>query len=137
MGRITPDKKRAAIEAIREQGTIKAGAEAADVLLKTMRNEMRRSIVFKRRVDEALQESRQNIVDEAKRVALAIMRGEIKATHGQMVASLAFLNAYEPGFRATTKIEGKLEHEIRVITAIPRPKYDELETSKKLITQKE
>ena len=136
--KITHDQKEAAIEAMREHGTMQYGAKIAGVSVRTLNEEMRRSEVFKRRVEEARAEGKVNIADKAIEMIKLYASGELlKTDRNVLTANIALANAYEPGFRGTTIIQGRVEHDVRVITAVPRPKYDEIESPKvKVITEK-
>ena len=129
--KITHDQKETALETIKEKGTMKAGAEAAGISVRTLNEEMKRSEVFKRRVIEARAEGYNRLADNARQLVIDYMLGKYdKTDRNRLTAAIALLNAYEPGFRGTTMIQGKIDHDIRVITAVPRPKYDEIETKK-------
>ena len=126
--KITHDQKETAIATIREKGTIRAGAEVAGISVRTLNEEMKRSEVFKRRVKEARTEGYSRLADEARQLVIDYMAGKYEKTdRNRLTAAIALLNAYEPGFRGTTTIQGKVEHELRVITGVPRPKYREVE----------
>ena len=122
--KITHDQKETALEAIREKGTMKAGADAACITIRTLNREMKRSAIYKKRVLEARAEGYNNLADEARQLVIDYMSGKYEKTdRNRLTAAIALLNAYEPGFRGTTTIQGRVEHEVRVITAVPRPKY--------------
>lgn len=125
--KITHDQKETALEAIRELGTMKAGAAVAGISVRTLNEEMKRSEVFKRRVMEARSEGYNKLADNARQLVIDYMEGKYdKTDRNRLTAALALLNAYEPGFKGTTTVQGKIEHDIKVITAVPRPKYDEI-----------
>ncbi len=127
MSRINSDAKEAAVEAIKVHGTMKAGAEAAGVSVRTLNEEMRRSAIFKRRIIEAREEGKRNVADNAiDRIKEYAFNPPLKTDRNVLTAAIALANAYEPGFRGTTTVQGRIEHDVRVITAVPRPKYDEL-----------
>ena len=127
MSRISGDQKETAVEAIRIHGTMKAGAEAAGVSIRTLNEEMRRSAIFKRRVLEAREEGKRNVADNAvDRIKEYAFNPPDKTDRNVLTAAIALANAYEPGFRGTTTIQGKIDHDVRVITAVPRPRYDEV-----------
>ena len=136
MGRnqkITHTEKETALETIKERGTMKAGALAAGISVRSLNEEMRRSEVFKRRVMEARAEGYNRLADDARQLVIDYMMGKYaKTDRNQLTAAIALLNAYEPGFRGTTTIQGRVEHDIRVITAVPRPKYAELPETRKV-----
>ena len=137
--KITHDEKETALEAMREHGTMQYGAKIAGVTVRTLNEEMRRSEVFKRRVLEARTEGKSNIADKAIELIKEYAYGENKekTDRNRLTAAIALANAYEPGFRGTTTIQGRVEHDVRVITAVPRPNYDEIEPPKvKVIEEK-
>jgi len=122
--RITHDAKETAIETIRIHGTMKAGAEAAGVSVRTLNEEMRRSAIFKRRILEAREEGKRNVADNAiDRIKEYAFNPPLKTDRNVLTAAIALANAYEPGFRGTTTVQGKIDHDVRVITAVPRPNY--------------
>ncbi len=129
--KINLERKELALEAIREHGTMKAGAAAAGVDVKTLNNEMRRSAVFKRRVLDAREEGHRNVADKAVDMIKLIASGTmVKTDRNILTANIALANAYEPGFRGATVVQGRIEHDIRVLTAVPRPSYKELPSPK-------
>ncbi len=135
---ITSEQKELALEAIKEHGTLQAGAKAAGISIKTLNEEKKRSEIFKKRIIEALQEGRGRLADNARQLVIDYMMGKYSKTdRNQLTAAIALLNAYEPGFRGTTRVEGRIEHDIRVVSAVPRPRYDELPQIKVIDEDKE
>ena len=127
--KISNDIKEAAIEALREYGTMNYAAKISGVTVRTLNKEMLRSEVFKRRVLEARNEGKQNIADKAIEMIKLYASGTLaKTDRNVLTANIALANAYEPGFRGTTNVQGKIEHDVRVITAVPRPNYGQIET---------
>lgn len=133
MPRITHDQKETALEALRLKGTMKAAADAAGVDKKTLYNEMRRSAVFKKHIIEAREEGKLFKADEALQIVYDIASGNIQVKQPQLTAALAILNWIEPGFRGTQKLEGQIQHNLKVQPWLPRPKYGELSPPKKQI----
>ena len=128
---LTHAQKELALEAIRENGTLQAGAKAAGCDVKALNNEMRRSVVFKKRVQEAREEGRRNIADKAiTKIKEYAFSPPLKTDRNQLTAAIALANAFEPGFKGSTTVQGKIEHDVKVITAVPRPKYEEVEAPK-------
>lgn len=122
--KISHEQKELALETIREKGTMKAGAEAAGISVRTLNEEMKRSEIFKKRLLEARTEGYNRLADNARQLVIDYMMGVYdKTDRNRLTAAIALLNAYEPGFRGTTLIQGRVEHDIRVFTAVPRPKY--------------
>lgn len=135
MSKINADQKETAIETIRIHGTMKAGAEAAGVTVRTLNEEMRRSAIFKRHILEAREEGKRNIADNAiDRIKEYAFNPPLKTDRNVLTAAIALANAYEPGFRGTTTVQGEIHHDVRVITAVPRPNYQIIEREKKLIS---
>ncbi len=135
MNKINLDQKETAIETIRIHGTMKAGAKAAGVSVSTLNEEMRRSAIFKRRILEAREEGKRNVADNAiDRIKEYAFNPPPKTDRNVLTAAIALANAYEPGFRGTTTIQGKIDHDVRVITAVPRPNYEVIDnTPKKML----
>lgn len=125
MKKINHEVKEAAIEALRYHGTMQYAAKVCGVSVRTLNEEMRRSEVFKRRVLEARAEGKSNIADRAIELIKSYAFGENteKTDRNRLTAAIALANAYEPGFRGTTQVQGKIDHDVRVITAVPRPRY--------------
>ena len=126
MSRITDEQKELAIEALRELGTMVAAAKVCGVSRRTLNVEMLRSAIFKKRILEAREEGRRNIAEEAIEVIKSYAYGQQdgKTDRNRLTAAIVLANAYEAGFRGTTSVQGKIEHDVRVITAVPRPKYE-------------
>jgi len=134
MSRINADQKNEAVEAIKINGTMKAGAAAAGVTVRTLNEEMRRSAIFKRRILEAREEGKRYVADNAiDRIKEYAFNPPLKTDRNVLTAAIALANAYEPGFRGTTTVQGKIDHDVRVITAVPRPNYQIIEPEKKLL----
>ena len=130
--RISHDAKETALEAIKINGTMKSGAEAAGVTVRTLNEEMRRSAIFKRRILEAREEGKRNIADNAiDRIKEYAFNPPGKTDRNVLTAAIALANAYEPGFRGTTTVQGRIDHDVRVISAVPRPNYELLDNPPK------
>ena len=126
--RITEEQKEVAISAVKEQGTMLAGAAAAGIIVRTLNNEMNRSAIFKRRILEAREEGYRNIADRAIEMIKLYASGEVaKTDRNVLTANIALANWAQPGFRGQTVVQGRIEHDVRVITAVPRPKYEVIE----------
>ena len=133
--KITHDEKETALEALREHGTMQYAAKISGVAVRTLNLEMTRSAVFKRRVLEAREEGKRNIADKAIDLIKSYAYGQnpdgkegelAKTDRNRLTAAIALANAYEPGFRGVTTIQGRVVHEVPVLTAVPRPKYEEI-----------
>ena len=127
--KLNHELKEQVIDALRYHGTMQYAAKVCDVSVRTLNEEMRRSEIFKRRVMEARAEGKTNIADRAIELIKSYAYGENteKTDRNRLTAAIALANAYEPGFRGTTQVQGKIDHDVRVITAVPRPKYVEIE----------
>ena len=131
--KINHDVKETCLEALRDLGTMQAASKVCGVSVRTLNEEMRRSEVFRRRVLEARAEGKTAIADKAIELIKNYAYGENteKTDRNRLTAAIALANAYEPGFRGQTVIQGRIAHDVRVITAVPRPKYEITETEKK------
>ena len=58
---------------------------------------------------------------------------EVKTDRNKLTAAIALANAFIPGFRGATTVQGRIDHDVRVITAVPRPNYQIIEPEKKLL----
>ena len=134
MGKLTSEQKNKVLEALREFGTLLAAAKAGGVTKQQLNSELKKSAILRKRVNEAKILGKQNIADNALSVIMSYAYGNSseKTDRNKLTAAIALANAFEPGFRGTSKVEGKIEHDVRVITAIPRPRYDELPNIKVL-----
>lgn len=132
MIKMTNEQREQAIEAIRIEGTLHAGAKAAGVSIRELSNEIKKSAIFKKRIKEAQEEGKQNIADRAIEAIKEIAIGkQVKTDRNVLTANIALANAFALGFRGTAQVAGKIEHTVRVISAVPRPQYDtEISVSK-------
>lgn len=126
---LTPQQRIQAIEIIRKYGTIKSAEEALGRA--AIENERKASAIFNKHIFEALGEGKNIIGDNAVDQIRQCADGNVKMGKTQLTANIALANAYAPGFKGTTRTEGRIEHDIRIITAVPRPKYIEVESNDK------
>jgi hypothetical protein len=131
---MTDTERRAFITKLAELGTKKSASLAVGITPWMVRSEGRRSAIFKRRVEEAKMEGVKHLADQALENIRAIAFGEIKADKTVLTANLALANAYESGFKGVQRTEGHVDHNIRVITSVPRPNYDLEKPKAKLLT---
>lgn len=125
--RITHEQKEKIVNAVWLNGTYESAAEVSGTTLEVIHGEMKKSPLFRKRIRKAFEESKGMLIDEARALVRDYMRGKhVKTDRNRLTAAIALLNAYEPGFKGATKVEGRIEHDVRVITAVPRPKYIEL-----------
>jgi len=129
--KLNHDQKEQALAGMRLLGTKKAGATAAGITVEKLNAEIKRSAVFKKRANEALQTGKSNLADNALEViSTYALNPPPKTDRNQLTAAIALANAFIPGFRGAQTVQGKIDHDVRVITGIPRPKYDELPSPK-------
>ena len=125
--RLTHDQKEQSLAGMRLLGTKKAGALAANIPIEKLNEEIKKSAVFKKRANEALALGKSNLGDNALEViSTYALNPPLKTDRNQLTAAIASANAFITGFRGTTTVQGRIDHDVRVITAVPRPKYDEL-----------
>ena len=122
--RISHDKKEQILAGMRLLGTKKAGALAADIPVEALNAEIKKSAVFRKRVNEALQMGKSSLADNALEVITNYaLNPPPKTDRNQLTAAIALANAFIPGFRGATTVQGRIDHAVRVITAVPRPNY--------------
>lgn len=126
MKTLTHDQKELILNAVSQYGTVVAGAKAAGLTVADVHNEMKHSSVFKKRISQARQEGRIKMADQAFHIITAMAMGQLKGDKNQLTAAIAINNAYEPGFKGTSRVEGRIDHNVRVLTAIPRPQYNKI-----------
>ena len=126
MSRLSHDKKEQVLAGIRLLGTKKAGALAADIDMDKLNAETKKSAVFRKRVAEALVSGKSSLADNALEVITRYaLNPPPKTDRNQLTAAIALANAFIPGFRGATTVQGKIDHNFRVLSAVPRPKYIE------------
>src|SRR3990167_701371 len=122
--RLTHDKKEHILAGMRLLGTKKAGALAAGLSIEVLNTEIKKSAVFRKRVNEALTSGKSSLADNALEVITNYaLNPHPKTDRNQLTAAIALANAFIPGFRGATTVQGKIDHDVRVITAVPRPNY--------------
>ena len=126
--KLTHAIKEQIVNSVWVNGTLES-ATSEGVTMEMIQAEMKKSAVFKKRIRKALEESKGMLIDEARALVRDYMRGKfIKTDRNRLTAAIALLNAYEPGFKGVTTSKVTLDHNVRVITAVPRPKYDVIES---------
>ncbi len=139
--KLSNEQKEQILQTLKIFGTLKQTAKIVGVGVEDIKVEMKKHAVFRKRVNESLKEGRENITDEAlDKIREYVMNPPAKTDRNQLTAAIALANAYLPGFKGTSKVEGKIEHDIKVITGVPRPNYltdDKKETIIKIEPSKE
>lgn len=121
--RLTHEDKEQIVNSVWVNGTLESAVNDK-ITMESIQAEMKKSAVFKKRIDKAIKESKGMLIDEARALVRDYMRGKYdKTDRNRLTAAIALLNAYEPGFKGTTTVSGKIGHDVRVITAVPRPNY--------------
>ena len=132
--RLSHDAKEQCLAGMRLLGTKKAGALAANIPIEKLNEEIKKSAVFRKRANEALTSGKSNLADNALEViSTYALNPPPKTDRNQLTAAIALANAFIPGFRGATTVQGRIDHDVRVITAVPRPNYQIIEPEKKLL----
>jgi len=132
--RLSHDTKERILIGMRMLGTKKAGALAANITVEKLNEEIKKSAVFKKRANEALAIGKSSLADNALEVITTYaLNPPPKTDRNQLTAAIALANAFIPGFRGATQVQGKIDHDVRVISAVPRPNYQIIEPEKKLL----
>jgi hypothetical protein len=127
--RLTKEQKDKIILSIRERGVKRDGCESVGITIHQLNDEIKLHKVFRKEVNEAVKEGRQNLADRGQQYLADVIDGKIaKSDKNAVTAAIAFNNAYTDGFKGKTTVQGNINHDVRVISAVPRPKYDELKT---------
>ena len=128
--RMSHNTKEIALAGMRFLGTKKAGALAAGLTIEALNAEIKKSAIFRKRANEALTFGKSNLADNALEIITNYaFHPPAKTDRNQLTAAIALANAFIPGFRGT--VQGKIDHDIRVITGVPRPNY-QIEEPKRL-----
>src|SRR3972149_2716164 len=136
--RISHDQKEQSLVGMRMLGTKKAGALAAGLTIEDLNAEIKKSAVFRKRANEALVSGKSSLADNAFEVITNYaLNPPPKTDRNQLTAAIVLCNAFIPGFRGATTVQGKIDHNIRVTTAVDRPKYPVIDSpSVKVIPQR-
>jgi len=123
---LTQEQRKQALESLKEHGTMVMAAKAANTSTWTLRHEMKRSPYFKKQIEEARDSGRTQVGDNALTMIETIAFNKDTPVQTRLTANLALCNAFVPGFKGVTHTEGKIDHNVRVVTAIPRPQYNQV-----------
>jgi len=126
--RLTEEQKAKALMSLKEHGTMVEAAKEVGCSTYNIREEMKRSLVFKSRVEEAREQGKSSVGDKALTVIEIIAFGENSSEKGKLTAAAMLANAFIPGFRGVSHTESKIQHNINVVTSVPRPEYKEVIT---------
>ena len=142
--RLSHDQKEQALAGIRLLGTKKSGAAAANITIEKINAEIKKSAIFKKRVNEALQTGKGDLGDGGLMLVadyafgrctechgLGNIEGEkclecdstgklVKTDRNRLTAAIALSNAFIPGFRGATTVQGKIDHDIIIKPWLPR-----------------
>ena len=122
--RLSDDAKEQALAGMRLLGTEKAGALAANITLEALKEELKKSAVFRKRTNEAKAAGKSNLGESGLDVIVEYaLNPSEKTDRNRLTAAIALCNAFIPGFRGVSTVQGRIDHAVRVITAVPRPNY--------------
>jgi hypothetical protein len=122
--KITPEQKTLIIKSLYEYGNITIAAHTAHCSPSTIYSEMARNDAFRERAIEARLIGNAHKGDKSEAMIMkAAWDTDSGITKTQLTANAMLSNAYIPGFKGATNIQGHIDHDIHVITGIPRPQY--------------
>ena len=125
--KITHENKEAVIEVLKTVGTKIAAAEIVGISVRVINLECQRSEIYNKRVEEARNEGRAHLGETSVEMIKLIASGKLpKTDRNVLTANIVLANAYSPGFKGVTTIQGKVDHSLTVKTGIPRPKRKEV-----------
>ena len=128
---LTEELKEEVIKHVAICGTLKYASNRVGVTVRVIQEEIRKSLLFKKRINEAVKIGREAVADRAVEMLRQAAFLEAGLDKSALTANLALANAYSDGFR-TQKVEHEVRGSVRVITAVPRPKYIEAPKVKEL-----
>ena len=132
--RLNHNQKEQALAGMRLLGTKKAGALAANIAVEKITEEIKKSAVFRKRANEAMITGKSNLGESGLGVIVEYaLNPPPKTDRNRLTAAIALCNAFIPGFKGVSTVQGKIDHDVRVITAVPRPNYQIIEPEKKLL----
>ena len=119
---LTPELKEKAIIAILESGTLRHASVVTGVSVRVLNEEINKSALFRKRIVEARRIGKAVVADRAVDALRECVEGTLELGKSRLTASIALANAYADGFK-TQKVEHDISGTVRVVTAVPRPKY--------------
>ncbi len=121
--RLTASERESILQTIRQTGTLQSAYDLPTMTRWAIRTERDVDPDFNRLIIEAIDAGKQAIGDEALENIRQCASGHVAMSKSQLTANLALANAYAPGFKGVRHSESKIQHDIRVITSVPRPQY--------------
>ncbi len=118
------DQKGKILESLKEHGTIVMAAKTVGCKPDAIYKEMQRYPTYRRKVQEARDHGKDSVGDSAMTVIEGIAFSNDTDSRTRLTAALSLANAFVPGFKGTSHFEGKIDHNVRIQTAVPRPTYN-------------
>jgi len=133
--RLNHDQREQALAGMRLLGTEKAGALAANISIEELKGELKKSAIFRKRANEAKTIGKSNLGESGLGVIVEYaLNPPPKTDRNRLTAAIALCNAFIPGFKGISTVQGRIDHDVRVISAVPRPNYEILdEPPKKML----
>ncbi len=126
--KLSHDQKEQVLAGMRLLGTEKAGALAANITIEALKEELKKSAIFRKRASEAKAAGKSNLGESGLDVIIQYaLNPPEKTDRNRLTAAIALCNAFIPGFRGVSTVQGRIDHDVRVITAVPRPNYEVLD----------
>lgn len=108
---------------IRLNGTLKSAEVLPGLTEWAIRQERDVDPEFNKLVLESIELGKFVLGDNALDAIRQCAAGEVQMSKSQLTANLALANAYAGGFKGVRHSESKVQHDVRVITSVPRPQY--------------
>jgi hypothetical protein len=122
--KLTNDQQKTVIESLKQHGTYAMAAKAAGISTDTLRDYRKRNPSFNAKCEECLNVGKKTVGDNALTVIESIAFGKDSSEKGRLTAAAMLANWAVDGFRGVQRTEGRVEHNVHVVTNIPRPSYD-------------
>jgi hypothetical protein len=120
---LSKEQQAKVLDALKVHGTYVAAAKAINIHTAALYQERKRNKNFGALCNTAIEEGKASVGDKALSIIQDIAFGPSAKDQQRLTAALALANAFIPGFRGISKTEGHIQHDIKVITSIPRPQY--------------
>jgi len=122
--KITAEQKRIALDSYRKHGNMTIAAKEAGVNRSTLWAESKRNVSFKRRLTEA----KSSYCDMLE----AVLDNKILNEKGMPgVTALIFKLKAEMPNKYRDRVSGSIDHNIKIISGIPRPEPKQIESGKR------
>ncbi len=123
MATLSPDQQRIIISSLMQYGTFMKAAKDALTTTPILQQYRKQHPKFSRLCQDAISSGKESVGDNALTVIQGIAFGKDTKDQQRLVAAMSLANAFVPGFKGTTHVEGRIQHNVQVSSLVPRPPY--------------